>query len=149
MSPSHYASISIPTRFINDVVKGWIVEEINIWNFDKATEEDGVTFFEDEYACQGYFQTLEEKLVEAQIPFDRSSSGSGETKPEIRYYRPGSIDKTIMVTNDGDSYIETYELKKLLNLPTPTDVLLKLIELLNEADPAVVPLEKLALEEAV
>lgn len=87
--------------------------------------------------------------MEAQIPFDRSSSGSGETKPEIRYYRPGSIDKTIMVTNDGDSYIETYELKKLLNLPTPTDVLLKLIELLNEADPAVVPLENLALEEAV
>lgn len=56
MSPSHYASISIPTRFINDVVKGWIVEEINIWNFDKATEEDGVTFLKTNTLAKATFK---------------------------------------------------------------------------------------------
>lgn len=147
MADKYYASISIPTRFITEAVKEWIIAEIGKWNFDAASEEEGVTFFKNDFAHNGYFEDLEVKLVEAGIPFDRNSSGFGEYKPEIRYFRPGVIDKSIMVTNDGDPYIETYELKKLLDFPSNTDVINKLAELIQQADPVVTPLENLALEE--
>ncbi|MFS0558817.1 hypothetical protein [Brevibacillus sp. 179-C9.3 HS] len=146
MADNFYASILIPTRYITEEVREVIKAEISEWNLNNASEEDGVTYFEDHFARNGYFKELEEMLVQTGIPFDRSSSGFGEYMSEIRYYRPGEIDQSITVTNDGGSYIETYELKKLLQM-TADEAYLKLAELIALADPQVTPLEEIASED--
>ncbi|WP_145949590.1 hypothetical protein [Paenibacillus sp. Y412MC10] len=102
---------------------------------------------EDANAVNGEFSALEEYLVEQGIPFDRTSEGFNEIHPEKRIFRPALIDKVIIGDNDGDAYIKTDDLRKVLTEDKPPEDILKDIQaLVDEKDPLYPPIREYTIQ---
>jgi len=145
MAENYRGEISIPVRFITEEVSQWIKEEVGEPIFHGREEYDGVVTFTDHFAPDGLFRDFEESLVQANIPFDRYSEGFGEYMPERKVFRPGVINTTVIVTQHGEPYVETNNLRELLSL-SPDEAYLQLAKLIAAADPQVVSLEDIAKE---
>jgi hypothetical protein len=100
-------------------VKDAFYEEFGENYGGEIEEYDGLISYQNDYAADGKFETLEDKLVALNVPFDRWSAGDGSYCPESREYRPKNdlhdeIDTELCLACDGMPYIEVGELNAIL-----------------------------------
>ena len=71
---------------------------------------DGTSRFQDGRAAWGKFANLERVLHDLGIAFDRRSCGKYEYDPEIRMFRPGTVDKTLLTDASSDTVVHVRHL---------------------------------------
>lgn len=148
MSDRFYAEIDFPAYAVGDEdVNKEIASLKSLCDCNYAELGSNATIATVSYANapDGEFPDLEVLLVEKGIPFNRQSSAYYEYPAERRIYRPAAgdepeVDVTVQTTDDGCRYVETAELRSLLEL-SAEKCLEELRRLLDERDPRVISIQ--------
>lgn len=98
-----WAKIEVPVIALNIEAVATAVREAGPET--REIDNDGTVSFEDGQASWGRFEDLEKALEELGIAYDRRSAGKYEYDPEIRVFRPGTVDKTLLTDSSNDPMV--------------------------------------------
>ena len=140
MADRYYASITIPTVFLEDEEIQDMIEclEEDDSNYDEP--DSGMKTYFDEQASYGQFEELEGYLVESCLPFDRNSAAYFEHEAGMLVFRPAAVGfekiHTTLACTDLGPVIQVSNIQEMLDdNEGAEDVFEKLKELVEKNDP--------------